>query len=83
MVILNDVLDLSKIEAGKLEIEHIPMNPTFVIENVIQILKYKAEEKGLRLSYKVANDVPSLVMGDSTRLNQILVNLCGNAIKFT
>lgn len=83
VVILNDVLDLSKIEAGKLEIESIPMNPRLVIVNVIQILKYKAEEKGLTLSYQVADKVPSIVMGDPTRLNQILTNLVGNAIKFT
>lgn len=83
VVILNDVLDLSKIEAGKLEIESIPMNPRLVMENVIQILKYKAEEKGLTLSYEVATDVPALVIGDPTRLNQILINLVGNAIKFT
>ena len=83
VVILNDVLDLSKIEAGKLDIEKNPMNPTAVIENVAQILKYKAEEKGLQLNYKVEDDVPPLVMGDATRLNQILINLAGNAIKFT
>ncbi|MGK0385867.1 MAG: signal transduction histidine kinase/AmiR/NasT family two-component response regulator [Patiriisocius sp.] len=83
VVILNDVLDLSKIEAGKLDIENIPMNPTLVIENVAQILKYKAEEKGLKLTYSLANNVPSLIMGDPTRLNQILINLVGNAIKFT
>jgi signal transduction histidine kinase len=83
VVILNDVLDLSKIEAGKLEIESIPMNPGLVMENVCQILKFKAEEKGLTLSYEISNDVPDLVMGDPTRLNQILINLVGNAIKFT
>lgn len=83
VVILNDVLDLSKIEAGKLEIESIPMNPTLVIKNVVQILKYKAEEKGIKLSFNVDDTIPSLVMGDPTRLNQILVNLVGNAIKFT
>ncbi|MFT5752236.1 MAG: signal transduction histidine kinase/ActR/RegA family two-component response regulator [Flavobacteriales bacterium] len=83
VVILNDVLDLSKIEAGKLEIESIPVNPRQVIANVIQILKYKAEEKGLTLSHQVVDDVPTLVMGDPTRLNQILINLLGNAIKFT
>ena len=83
VVILNDVLDLSKIEAGKLDIENIPMSPTSVIENVTQILKYKAEEKGLQLNYQVDDDVPSLIMGDPTRLNQILINLAGNAIKFT
>ena len=83
VVILNDVLDLSKIEAGKLEIENIPMNPKLVLENVFQILKYKAEEKGLKLSFKVEVNVPKLIMGDPTRLNQILINLAGNAIKFT
>ncbi len=83
VVILNDVLDLSKIEAGKLEIESIPMNPKLVLENVIQILKYKAEEKGLILSYTAKDNVPTLIMGDPTRLNQVLINLAGNAIKFT
>ena len=83
VVILNDVLDLSKIEAGKLDIESIPIKPAAVIENVIQILQYKAEEKGLNLNYQIDEDVPSLVMGDPTRLNQILLNLAGNAIKFT
>jgi signal transduction histidine kinase/ActR/RegA family two-component response regulator len=83
VVILNDVLDLSKIEAGKLEIEQIPMNPGAVIVNVVQLLKFKAEEKGLLLSYEVAANVPKFVIGDPTRLNQILLNLAGNAIKFT
>lgn len=83
VVILNDVLDLSKIEAGKLEIENTSMNVFSVLESVIQILKYKAEEKGLILSYEIAENVPVLVMGDPTRLNQILINLIGNAIKFT
>lgn len=83
VVILNDVLDLSKIEAGKLEIEQIPMSPTSVIENVVQLLKFKAEEKGLELSSKLSENVPALVMGDPARMNQILINLVGNAIKFT
>jgi signal transduction histidine kinase/CheY-like chemotaxis protein len=83
VVILNDVLDLSKIEAGKLDVESIPLNPVLVIENVIQILKFKAEEKGLKLSSEIDSQVPDLVMGDPIRLNQILINLAGNAIKFT
>jgi CheY-like chemotaxis protein len=83
VVILNDVLDLSKIEAGKLDIESIPINPASVVDNVVQILKFKAEEKGLKLDFKSDQDVPQLVMGDPTRLNQILINLVGNAIKFT
>ncbi len=83
VVILNDVLDLSKIEAGKLDIESIPMDPRSVIDNVLQILKFKAEEKGLILTAKVDDNVPQLVMCDPARLNQILINLVGNAIKFT
>jgi signal transduction histidine kinase/ActR/RegA family two-component response regulator len=83
VVILNDVLDLSKIEAGKLEIENISMNLELILENVIQILKFKAEEKGLVLSYRISTHVPVFAMGDPTRLNQILINLVGNAIKFT
>ncbi|MEZ4953867.1 MAG: tetratricopeptide repeat protein [Saprospiraceae bacterium] len=83
VVILNDVLDLSKIEAGKLDIENITIEPAMVMENVRQILNYKAEEKGLVLSCKIGEGVPQFVMGDPTRLNQILINLAGNAIKFT
>jgi signal transduction histidine kinase/streptogramin lyase/ActR/RegA family two-component response regulator len=83
VVILNDVLDLSKIEAGKLDIENIPISPISVMENVHQILKYKAEEKGLKFNYQVHEELPPLIMGDPTRLNQILINLAGNAIKFT
>lgn len=83
VVILNDVLDLSKIEAGKLDIESIPISPNSILDNVTQILKFKAEEKGISLNYKIGNNVPDLIMGDPTRLNQILINLIGNAIKFT
>ena len=83
VVILNDVLDLSKIEAGMLTIESAPMKPQLVVENVTQIMHFKALEKGLSLTSDVKVDVPELVMGDAARLNQILLNLVGNAIKFT
>lgn len=83
VVVLNDILDLSKIEAGKLDIESIPMNPATGLENAYQLLKYNAEEKGITLDYQVQNDVPEFLMGDPARLNQILLNLIGNAIKFT
>jgi signal transduction histidine kinase len=83
IIILNDVLDISKIEVGKLDIESIPVKPAAIVENVMQILKFKAEEKGLILSANIEKDVPSLVMGDPTRMNQILINLIGNSIKFT
>jgi predicted ATPase/signal transduction histidine kinase len=83
LVILNDILDLSKIEAGKIEIESISMNPFGVTSAVMEILRFKAEEKGLALHREITPDVPSQVMGDPTRLNQILINLVGNAIKFS
>ncbi len=83
LVILNDILDLSKIEAGKIEVEHIPVNPSLVIENVVEIMKLKAEEKGLTLQSSIDQKVPEYIYGDPTRLSQILLNLVGNAIKFT
>ncbi len=83
LVILNDILDLSKIEAGKIEIEHIPMNPSQVVGNVAEVLRLKAEEKKLILLTPIAEGIPEKVMGDPTRLAQILLNLIGNAIKFT
>ena len=83
VVILNDVLDLSKIEAGMINIDSAPMKPQLVVENVSKVLHFKAIEKGLLLSFEVKPDVPELVMGDAARLNQILLNLVGNAIKFT
>lgn len=83
LVLLNDILDLSKVEAGKLEVETIPMAPAEVVDNVCQILQFKAAEKGLKLNYHIAEEIPQYVIGDPTRLNQILTNLAGNAIKFT
>ena len=83
LVILNDILDLSKIEAGKIDIRSIPMNLREVVLNVSDLLRMKAEEKGLSLHTDLAADIPEYVYGDPTRLNQILLNLFGNAIKFT
>lgn len=83
MVLLNDILDLSKIDSGKLEIEEIPMNPIEVVENVVKTLHYRAAEKGLELQTEIAHDFPNRILGDPSRLNQILINLVGNAIKFT
>ncbi|MDF1865623.1 MAG: ATP-binding protein [Saprospiraceae bacterium] len=83
LVILNDILDLSKIEAGKIEIESIPVKPVIVIENVVEIMKIKAEEKGLTLQSSIDQNIPEYIYGDPTRLSQILLNLIGNAIKFT
>ena len=83
LVILNDILDLSKIEAGKIRLESIPMSPTTVVENIMDVLKFKAEDKGLYLTSEIAEDIPPLIVSDPNRLNQILTNLAGNAIKFT
>ena len=83
LVILNDVLDMSKIESGNLEIASIPMDPVEAAKNVINLLSYKAEEKGLMLTFRSPKGFPKVVQGDPVRLNQILVNLVGNAIKFT
>ncbi|MEJ7823622.1 MAG: ATP-binding protein, partial [Chitinophagaceae bacterium] len=83
LVIINDILDLSKIQAGKLTIEKIDFNLTEVLDNIKVLFKYLIAEKGLILQIGVDADVPKVLCGDPYRLNQILVNLIGNAIKFT
>ncbi len=81
--ILNDVLDLSKIEAGKFSLEERPFNPAAVAMGVREMLNRLALEKGLELTWQASADFPSMVLGDTRRLRQILINLVGNAIKFT
>lgn len=81
--LLNDILDFSKIEAGRLELESIPFELRERIANTVQAMSIPATEKGLELAYRVAPDVPDLLMGDPGRLSQIVINLLGNAIKFT
>jgi signal transduction histidine kinase/CheY-like chemotaxis protein len=83
VVIINDILDLSKIEAGKMELEQTNFKLTEVVNLVKQIMQHKAEEKGLMLNVNYDESIPEIVIGDPTRLNQILINLAGNAIKFT
>lgn len=83
MVLLNDILDFSKIEAGQLNLENIEFNLRNVIENVSDIVVPKVEEKGIELLLAIDQDIPISVVGDSGRLRQILVNLVGNAVKFT
>ncbi len=83
LVVVNDILDLSKMEAGRLELENVPMEVRKVLDNVRQILHFKAQEKGLHMEFHTAANVPERVTGDPTRLNQVLINLVGNAIKFT
>ncbi|MBK9629287.1 MAG: hypothetical protein IPO56_16770 [Flavobacteriales bacterium] len=83
LVIVNDILDLSKIEAGSMRLEKVPMDPQAVLRDVMEVLRYRAEESGLVLEVDIAPDVPARVLGDPTRLNQVLLNLVGNATKFT
>ncbi len=81
--IINDILDFSKIEAGKLDLEFIEFRLDEVMENLAGLIGLKTEEKGLELHFKIAQDVPQVLMGDPLRLGQILINLCNNAVKFT
>ncbi len=81
--LVNEILDLSRIEAGKADLTKAPMDPRAVLRDVIGVMRYRAEEKGLLLDADVADAVPIHVLGDATRLNQVLMNLVGNAIKFT
>ena len=81
--VINDILDLSKIEAGKMQIESIPFALRVVVEETAELLSLGAHRKGLELVCVVAPGLPVHVMGDPTRLRQVLANLCGNGIKFT
>lgn len=83
LFLINDILDLSKIEAGIFQIEHQPFHLHGIIENVMAMLKLKATQKGLNFDCFISDDVPEYVIGDKNRLAQILINLLGNAIKFT
>jgi len=81
--IINDILDFSKIEAGKLELESIPFDLRESLGETMKAVSYRAHQKGLELIYEVQPDVPEALLGDPGRIRQILVNLVGNAIKFT
>ena len=81
--VINDILDFSKIEAGRLELEELPINLRDMIGDSLKIIAKNAHKKGLELAYRVAPDVPDCIVGDPARLRQILLNLAGNAVKFT
>jgi signal transduction histidine kinase len=81
--LVNDILDLSRIEAGRLHIEEISFDLHHLCEEVIDILALKASHQGIRLLFRFALGTPRSIIGDPTRIRQILVNLVGNAVKFT
>jgi two-component system, sensor histidine kinase and response regulator len=83
LAVINDILDFSKIEAGRLDIECIEMEPAANAREVAAIMGFQAAARGLELRVEVAADVPARVMGDPQRIRQCLVNLIGNAVKFT
>ena len=83
LTVINDILDFSKIEAGKLDLESIEFSLRGSLEPSMKALALRAHQKGLELNWRVRSDVPDIVLGDPSRLRQILVNLVGNAIKFT
>jgi two-component system, sensor histidine kinase SagS len=83
MSVINDILDFSKIEAGKLTIEKIDFSPCEIIENVIDAITIKANEKNLNVHCSFSSNIPGKVLGDPVRFSQILLNIANNAVKFT
>jgi PAS domain S-box-containing protein len=83
MNIINDILDFSKIEAGKLDIENIEFDLTKELDKLASVIGFKAQGKGLDFNIQVDPEIPFMIVGDPVRLNQILTNLAGNAVKFT
>jgi PAS domain S-box-containing protein len=81
--LINDILDLSKIESGKLELELRDCNPWQIMSEVVTVMRVKAEQQSLDLQFSIIGQIPEVIRSDSTRLRQILMNLVGNAIKFT
>lgn len=83
LTIINDILDFSKIEAGKMTLEEQPFDLRECIEAAFDLIKVRSSEKGLELAYQMEEGVPPAIVGDVTRLRQVLINLLGNSIKFT
>jgi PAS domain S-box-containing protein len=83
LALINDILDLTKIDAGKLTVEEVDCSPAVIIEEVCAILRTKAREKGLELNAVFQGPIPAIIRSDPTRLRQVIMNIAGNAIKFT
>jgi CheY-like chemotaxis protein/HPt (histidine-containing phosphotransfer) domain-containing protein len=82
-ILINDILDLSKIEAGMMEVERAACSPRQIIGEIVSVLRVRAREKGLSLEYQWSGGIPETIQSDSIRVRQLLMNLIGNAIKFT
>ncbi len=83
LTIINDILDFSKIEAGSLKLENIPFNLPNLMRQTFDIVKIQGEKKGLEMRMDIPDNFPEIILGDPTRLRQILLNFCNNAVKFT
>jgi PAS domain S-box-containing protein len=83
LVVINDVLDYSRIESGQMELEWLPFRVSDVVRNSVRLLEAKARERSVAIEVSIAQDIPALILGDRTRLQQVLVNLVSNAVKFT
>lgn len=83
LVIINDILDLSKIEAGKMELEKIPFRFQDILDHVYEVFSKKASTKGVDFKFDVSEDIPEFIIADPFRITQVLINIVGNAIKFT
>ena len=83
LALINDLLDLSKIEAGKMSLEYEPISPGDLIHDMLNIFQVRCDEKGIGLEYEVSPDLPKRVLLDEARLRQVIFNLLGNAVKFT
>ncbi len=81
--LINDILDLSKVESGNLELECCPVSPYPILHEVIQMLQVKAQEKGISLVFEATDNLPEMIITDPVRLRQIAFNLIGNSVKFT
>jgi signal transduction histidine kinase/HPt (histidine-containing phosphotransfer) domain-containing protein/ActR/RegA family two-component response regulator len=81
--LINDILDLSKVESGKLEVERVSCAPHEIVREVVQVLGVRAPEKGISLSFEAAGEIPEFIHSDPSRIRQIVTNLVGNALKFT
>jgi PAS domain S-box-containing protein len=83
LVVINDILDYSKIESGQMQLEWLPLRLQEVVDNCLLLLSPKAQEKGVTVAVAIDPEIPPLILGDRTRLQQVLVNLISNAVKFT